>query len=153
MANDSLDEWDIARGRFRSISAAEIKTFWNGYVARRQDVRIDHGSLYSRWRQVADDLVISLYLTNRSVGLFVRGARGERHATTKHRLSAYEPGLGLALGASLSGVDGCCYLSRLPLPMTDPECWPQAHEWLAEREAFYHRVLSELAVSAQAADR
>lgn len=126
--------------------AAEIKSFWNGYIARRADVRIDHGSLYSRWRQVADDLIISLYLTNRSVGLFVRGARGEGHATTKHRLSAYEPDLGVALGASLSGVDGCCYLSRLPLPVTDPVCWPQAYAWLEQQEEFYHRVLSQIVV-------
>jgi hypothetical protein len=145
-----MDEWDIARSRLRSISAAEIKTFWNGYVAYRDPVRIDHGSLYSRWRQVADDLVISLYLTNRSVGLFVRGARGEGYKTTKHRLSAYEPELGLALGAGLSAYEGCCYLSRLPLPVMDPDCWPQAYEWLAEREEFYRAVLGELVVRERA---
>jgi hypothetical protein len=91
MPNGNLDEWDIARGGLRSISAPEIKTFWNGYIAHRKDASIEHGSLYSRWRRVADDLVISLYLTNRSVGLFVRGQRGERYPTTVVRLSAYEP--------------------------------------------------------------
>ncbi|NGO50164.1 hypothetical protein [Allomesorhizobium camelthorni] len=143
MANRVLDEWDIARTGLRSISAAEIKTFWNGYIARRKDARIEHGSLYSRWRRVADDLVLSLYLTNRSVGLFVRGQRGERFATTANRLSAYEPDLGLALDASLRGYEGCCYLSNLPHPVTDPASWPQAYAWLEEREQHYHRVLSE----------
>jgi hypothetical protein len=143
MSNGALNEWDIARGGLRSVSPAEIKTFWNGYIARRKDVRIEHGSLYSRWRQVANDLVLSLYLTNRSVGLFVRGQRGESYATTATRLSAYEPDLGLALDASLRGVEGCCYLSRLPLPITDPESWPRAHEWLEGREQLYHRVLAE----------
>lgn len=147
-----MDEWDIARSRLRSISAAEIKTFWNGYIAGRKDVRIDHGSLYSRWRQVADDLVISLYLTNRSVGLFLRGPRGEGHSTTKHRLSGYEPELGRALGTDLSAHEGCCYLSRLPLPVTDPECWPRAYAWLGEREEFYHRVLDEVVVRGGAAN-
>jgi hypothetical protein len=141
-----VDEWDIARSRFRSISAAEIRFFWDGYIMRRDPVRIEHGSLYSRWRQVADDLVISLYLTNRSVGLFVRGTRGEGYKTTKHRLSAYEPELGLALGAGLSAYEGCCYLSNLPLPVTDPTSWPQAYEWLEEREEFYDRVLSDIVV-------
>jgi hypothetical protein len=144
MSNGALDEWDIARGGLRSVSSAEIKTFWNGYIAHRKDVRIEHGSLYSRWRQVADDFVLSLYLTNRSVGLFVRGQRGESWATTANRLSAYEPGLGLALGASLRGYEGCCYLSRLPLPVTDPESWPRGYEWLEKQEEFYHRVLSEV---------
>ena len=136
-----LDEWDIARGGLRSISSPEIRTFWNGYIISRKDVRIEHGSLWSRWRRVADDLVLSLYLTNRSVGLFVRGQRGEGYRTTLNRLSAYEPALGMALGASLRGYEGCCYLSNLPLPVTDPASWPRGYEWLEEQEEFYHRVL------------
>jgi hypothetical protein len=148
-----LDEWDIAHSRLRSISVAEIRAFWDGYIARRADVRIEHGSLYSRWRRVSDDLVISLYLTNRSVGLFVRGARGEGYKTTKHRLSAYEPELGVALGAGLSDFEGCCHLIRLPLPVMDPSSWPRAYAWLEEREAFYHRVLTELVVGGGAAGR
>jgi len=143
MANGGLDEWDIARRGLRSISSPEIKSFWNGYIACRRPVPIEHGSLYSRWRRVSDDLVISLYLTNRSVGLFVRGQRGERYRTTLNRLSAHEPRLGEALGASLRGYEGCCYLTNLPLPVTDPASWRQGYGWLAEREEFYHRVLSE----------
>ena len=143
MSDDRLDEWDFARG-LRSLSSVEIKAFWDGYIARRTGVRIVHGSLYSRWRHVADDLVISLYLTNRSVGLFVRGQRGERWATTANRLEAYEPDLGLALGASLRGYPGCCYLSNLPLAVTDPGTWPRGYAMLEEREEVYHRVLSDL---------
>jgi hypothetical protein len=83
-------------------------------------------------------------LTNRSVGLFVRGQRGERYPTTLNRLSAYEPRLGEALGASLRGYVGCCYLTNQPLPVTDPRSWQQAYAWLEEREELYHRVLSAL---------
>jgi hypothetical protein len=144
MPSGDLDEWDIARGNLRSISSPEIKTFWNGYIASRKDVRIEHGSLYSRWRRVADDIVLSLYLTNRSVGLFVRGQRGETYPTTANRLSAYEPGLGQALGASLRGYPGCCYLSNFPLPITDPTSWPRGYAWLEEREEHYFGVLNSL---------
>ena len=144
MPTGGLDEWDIARRGLRSISPPEIKSFWDGYIALRRPVPIEHGSLYSRWRRVSDDLVISLYLTNRSVGLFVRGQRGERYRTTLNRLSGYEPQLGEALGASLSGYVGCCYLTNLPLPVTDPGNWPQAYAWLEEQEELYHRVLSAL---------
>jgi hypothetical protein len=147
-----MDEWDIAYRGLRSLSSREIKTFWDGYIARRENSPVEHGSLYSRWRRVSDDLVISLYLTNRSVGLFVRGPRGEGYRTTLHRLSAYEPDLGLALGASLTGFEGCCYLSGLPLPVTDPESWPRGHAWLEKRENFYHRVLTEVVVRGKAAE-
>ncbi|MBX3580766.1 MAG: hypothetical protein KF810_02565 [Rhizobiaceae bacterium] len=138
------DEWDIERTGLRSLSSREIKRFWDGYVAFRKPVEIAHGSLWSRWRAVSDDLVISIYLTNRSVGVFVRGQRGERYRTTVERLSAYEPGLGIALGASLRGYKGCCYLSNHPLAATDPSSWPKGYAWLAEREEHYHRTLAEL---------
>lgn len=144
MPGHALDEWDIARGGLRSLSAPEIKRFWDGYIARRKGAPIMHGSLYSRWRPVGDDLVISLYLTNRSVGLFVRGQRGESHATTASRLSAYEPDLGAALGAGLRDFPGCCYLGRLPLAVTDPACWPQGQEWLEREEERYCRVLRDM---------
>lgn len=143
MPDGELDEWDIAHRGLRSISSPEIKRFWDGYSAHREPVLIEHGSLWSRWRRVADDLVISLYLTNRSVGLFVRGERGERYPTTVERLSVYEPNLGLALGASLRGYIGCCYLSNFPLPVTDPASWPRGYGWLEEEEERYHRVLIE----------
>lgn len=144
-----MDEWDIAHSRLRSISAAEIKTFWDRYIAIRQGAVIERGSLYSRWRYVSHDLVISLYLTNRSVGLFVRGGRGEGYNTTKNRLSAYEPELGTALDAGLNDAPGCCYLGRLTLPVTDHASWPRGHYWLEEREEFYHRVLTEIVVRAE----
>ncbi len=143
MPDRELDEWDISHRGLRSLSSPEIKRFWEAYIAFRKPVEIVHGSLWSRWRLVADDLVLSLYLTNRSVGLFVRGQRGEGYRTTLHRLSAYEPELGIALGASLGGYEGCCYLSNFPLPVTDPACWPRGCEWLEKREEHYHRVLSE----------
>ncbi len=147
MPDSKLDEWDIEHRGLRSISSPEIKRFWDGYIAYRKDAPIEHGSLYSRWRRVADDLVISLYLTNRSVGLFVRGQRGERYPTTVARLSAYEPDLGDALAASLTGYPGCCYLTNFPLPVTDPASWSEGYAWLEEREEHYHRVLSHAVIN------
>jgi hypothetical protein len=144
MPERQLDEWDFSHGSLRSLSAPEIRRFWDGYIARRGDGLIVHGSLYSRWRILADDLVLSLYVANRSVGLFVRGQRGESFATTASRLSAYEPGLGRTLGAGLRDFPGCCYLGRLPLAATDPASWPQCYEWLEREEERYCRALNDL---------
>ena len=148
-----MDEWDIANRGLRSLSSPEIRRFWDGYVDFRKPVAIDHGSLWSRWRRVSDDLVISLYLTNRSVGLFVRGERGERYPTTVARLSAYEPALGEALSASLRGYEGCCYLSNFPLAVTDPANWPRGYAWLEEQEERYREVLSDVLLSGKAGRR
>ncbi|MEW9838403.1 hypothetical protein [Mesorhizobium marinum] len=146
MPDRDLDEWDISHRGLRSLSAPEIKRFWDGYVARRRNSPIVHGSLWSRWRHVSDDLVLSLYLTNRSVGMFVRGGRGERYPATVARLSAYEPELGVALGASLRGFVGCCYLNNVPLPVGDPSSWQRAYVWLEDEEERYCRVLDEIVV-------
>ncbi|WP_406872042.1 hypothetical protein WHT83_18780 [Aminobacter sp. P9b] len=148
MADRQLDEWDIAHGGLRSLSSREIKVFWDGYLAHRNDPRIRHGSLYSRWRHVSDDLVVSLYLTNRSVGLFVRGQRGEGYATTASRLSAFEPRLGQALGVSLRGEYALCYLTNHPVAMIDPANWQLAYAWLEGQEEHYVSVLSDMVVGA-----
>jgi len=142
--NGEFNEWDIERAGLRSLSSPEIKRFWDGYAAFRKPIEIAHGSLWSRWRVVSEDLVISLYLTNRSVGVFVRGQRGEGYKTTVERLSAFEPDLGVALGASLRGYEGCCYLSNHPLPVIDPASWRQGYTLLADREEHYFRVLAAL---------
>lgn len=144
MADRQLDEWDIAHGGLRSLSAREIKAFWDGYLACRQDPRIRYGSLYSRWRHVSDELVLSLYLTNRSVGLFVRGPRGEGYATTLNRLAAYDPQLGEVLGASLRADHGLCYLSRHPVAMIDPANWPEAYAWLEQHEQRFSKTLIDI---------
>ncbi|MEJ6784538.1 hypothetical protein [Aminobacter sp. Piv2-1] len=148
MADRQLDEWDIAHGGLRSLSSREIKAFWDGYLVRRNDPRIRHGSLYSRWRHVSGDLVVSLYLTNRSVGLFVRGQRGEGFATTLNRLSAFEPRLGHALGVSLRGEYNLCYLSNHPVAMVDPANWPAAYAWLERQEEHFSETMTDVVVSA-----
>ncbi len=142
-------EWDIPEIAheigLRRLGAQDIQAFWKQFAAVHGP-GLQHGSLYSRWRVVADDLVISLYITNRSVGLFVRGQRGERYATTARRLSAYEPGLGQALGAALHDHEPLCYLISHRTVTTDTRQWPAAFEWLLAAERRYESVLRETCV-------
>ncbi|MBX3568570.1 MAG: hypothetical protein KF914_10960 [Rhizobiaceae bacterium] len=138
-----MDEWDLPTIGLRRLGAVDIAAFWKGYAAHARPGLL-HASLYSRWRPVAEDLVISLYITNRSVGMFVRGRRGETHATTLRRLSAFDPALGEALGSPLRHPVACCHLVDHRIATTDPAAWGEAFGWLSEREAGYHRVLSDL---------
>ncbi|GAA4115753.1 hypothetical protein ACFFTN_18490 [Aminobacter aganoensis] len=92
--------------------------------------------------------MVSLYLTNRSVGLFVRGQRGEGFATTLNRLSAFEPGLGQALGVSLRGEYKLCYLHDHPVAMMDPANWSAAHVWLERQEEHFSKTLADIVVGA-----
>jgi hypothetical protein len=128
----------------RKLSSADFSAFWDQYAAVRPGLRLARGNRYSRWRAVAGtDIFIALYLTNRSVGLFVRGERGLSLKGASRKLDLYEPRLSGALGV-LSESQGCPYLSRLALATTDTATWPRGHQWLLEREAFYHAVLARI---------
>jgi hypothetical protein len=128
----------------RKLSSADCAEFWERYAALRPGLRLYRGNRYSRWRPVAGtDIFISLYLTNRSVGLFVRGERGLSLKGAARKLDLYEPRLGIALGvAAASG--GYPYLARLALPATDVAAWPRGQQWLLERETFYHATLARI---------
>ena len=140
---DALDFAEPHRG-LRKLSGPERDLFWRQYIARRPALDIRYGNTYSRWRPVAGtDLFLSLYITNRSVGLFVRGERGLSLTGALRKLEPYEKSLCNALGVS-SVSEKCPYLSRLPLAASDPETWPQGHDWLLEREEFYHRTLARI---------
>lgn len=133
-------EWDLPEIGLRRLGGQDIQQFWKRFAVVHGS-GLTHGSLYSRWREVGDETVISLYLTNRSVGLFVRGRRGERFATTVRRFSSYEPELGMALGAKLHGEYPLCYLTSHSTVTTDTREWSAAFEWLLAAERRYETVL------------
>ena len=151
MPNEVELKFDLERGDVALVREAPVLASARSEAREHETVYFDTARYtlrqagYSlRIRRTGDRFVQALKHRNGgSVGLFVRGQRGERYAATANRLSAYEPDLGLALDASLRGYEGCCYLSNLPLPVTDPASWPQGYAWLEERERHYHRVLSE----------
>jgi hypothetical protein len=132
----------FSRIGLRKLSSPDCAAFWDRYAALRPDLHLLRGNNYLRWRPVAGtDIFIALYLTNRSVGLFVRGERGLSLKGAARRLGLYEPRLGRALGvAPASGPYP--YLDRLALPTTDIAAWTRGQQWLLEREAFYHANLA-----------
>ncbi len=136
-------EWDLPEIGLRRLGAQDIQLFWKRF-AGVHGPGLRHGSLYSRWREVSDDVVISLYLTNRSVGLFVRGPRGEPYSATVRRFTTYEPELGKALGVALRGEYPLCYLTNRPIVTTDTKAWPEAFDWLLAAERRYEAVLLTL---------
>lgn len=128
----------------RKLSSADCAVFWDGYAALRPGLRLLHGNRYSRWRAVAGtDIFIAVYLTNRSVGLFVRGERGLPLKGASRLLDLYEPRLSQALGVAPVS-QSCPYLDRLPLATADVSVWKRGQQWLMEHEAFYHAILARI---------
>ena len=139
--NQQLDPMERA---LRRLSVRDCDEFWQLYCNLRPQLRLLRGNHWSRWRAVAGtNLFIALYLTNRSVGLFLRGERGLSLKGASRLLDLHEPRLGRELGVPPLS-DGCPYLSRLPLATNDRATWPAGHEWLVEREDFYHAVVARI---------
>ncbi|HTV68819.1 MAG TPA: hypothetical protein VMF90_09810 [Rhizobiaceae bacterium] len=136
-----VNEWDLPEIGLRGLSGADRKRFWDGFVATRPGVVYAWGNTFSRWRVVPDtEFNLSLYITNRSIGLFVRGVRGIPRAETCARLSPRKLELETALNAQIN--DECPLLRNFPLTTTNPGTWNTAYEWLEANEAEYLAVLT-----------
>lgn len=139
-----MSRLDVGGGRpeasLRGLSTRDRSVFWEGFVATRPGVDYAKGNNFSRWRAVpGTGLNIALYITNRSVGLFVRGPRGVPLSATRVDLRARTAELESALGARLD--DEAPLLRNFRLPATDTSCWPMAYDWLRDNEAEYMAVL------------
>ena len=111
------------------------------FVALRPEIGYRWGNTFSRWRAVpGSEFNLSLYITNRGVGLFVRGVRGTPLSATRARLEPRKNELELALDAALD--DECPLLRNLRLTTTDPSTWGRAYDWLRQSEAEYLRALA-----------
>ncbi len=128
----------------RRLSVRDCDAFWERYVSLRPGLKLQRGNHWSRWRPVMGAPVfIALYLTNRSVGMFVRGERGLSLNGAVRLLSLHEPKLSRALGVAVLS-QGCPYLSSHPVVTVDRENWPAAQQWMLEREDFYHETLARI---------
>lgn len=137
----SRNEWDLPEIGLRRLSAADMRRFWELFAAARPDVRYGWGNVYSRWRAVpGTEFNLSLYITNRSVGLFVRGLRGVPLSATRVALAPGARRLERVLRAALD--DEAPLLRSLRVVTTDPSAWQAAHEWLGACEAEYLAALA-----------
>jgi hypothetical protein len=123
-------------------SDRDRRSFFEGFAVRFPAVRLRWGNTFARWRDVpATDLVVSHYITNHSVGVFIRGQRGMPAADTAARLPAYS--LSLALEAEL-GNPNFPFVTALRLNTLDHAAWPGCYDWLFEAGDRYVTTLARL---------
>jgi hypothetical protein len=136
-------EWDLPGRALRGLSARERRLFWDGFEASAPGAPYEKGNGFSRWRAVPkSELNLALYLTNRSVGVFVRGVRGVPLSETRRLLAPRRGALEAALSARLD--DEVPLLRRHANATTDPATWDGAWAWLREAEAEFLDVLTRL---------
>jgi hypothetical protein len=124
------------------------RAFWSHFAKNQQAIHVatTRGNEHSRWLPVgAGGLIIALYVTNRSVGIFVRGERGTPIGKVRERLFGSRERIGGALGQPDIKLGEHFLLNTAQkLDMQDDANWPRAGAWLAAEAMLYRHALLEL---------
>jgi hypothetical protein len=118
------------------------RRYFDRFQRRFPALRLRWGNTFARWRDVpGTELVVSHYITNHSVGVFVRGQRGVPCIETAAQLPAFS--LEIALEAPLGRPD-FPFVTALPLDTLDEAQWADSHDWLFAMGERYVVALAEV---------
>jgi len=118
--------------------------FWKRYVERNPtEGSATNGS--NRWRRVAGtDLLISMWVSADSVGLFVRGKFGVPAETTMARLAPHADAIAKAVDAPFNEAsNNFFFLKRLGVDNQDESNWDRATDWLKAQADRYEGALRD----------
>ncbi len=144
------NEWDrrvqsIAKEAREASPIVEFRrAFWDHVVARHPQIGFVPTSVSNNWAPVpGTDLQLSAWTSLQSVGLFVRGGRGQGGVYATERLApfigALESGLGVEVGNPQHP-----YAKEYPIDLTDRANWDAAADWLADEIRRYSISLSQV---------
>ena len=118
------------------------RRYFEGFQRGFPALRLRWGNTFARWRDVpGTELVVSHYITNHSVGVFVRGQRGVPCIETAAQLPAFS--LEIALAAPLGRPD-FPFVTALPLDTLDEARWAPSYDWLFAVGERYVAALAEV---------
>ena len=121
------------------------REFWAFYAQRHPNDGVSIGyQASSFWMWIAsEELNLSLYVAQGSVGVWVRGRRGESAAAAQGRIQACEQHLREELGVEIGeGTSWGSYAnSHHKFDTNDRANWPAMADWLHKMSADYRRVL------------
>jgi len=125
------------------------KEFWTHFVGRFPEElaggKADASS--SRWRVLSDlDLVVVIYLAQKTVGAFIRGTRGSVTADVFERLLPHADQLNSALGTELGSPEKGHYFSITWKNCTssDKTQWDDMCDWMHSTANNYEAVLRNI---------
>lgn len=121
----------------QSAVSARRKAFWDLAVQRHPDCGLTPASSPARWIPVGvADLVVSAWVGEHSVGVFLRGVRGKRDAILNDVILPNAASLQQQLGVEIGDTE-YPFASRLTLDINDRSTWDAATDWLATQVTRY----------------
>lgn len=100
----------------------------------------------SHWRDVdGTNLVVSIYLSQKAVGLFVRGQRRSDPGEVIDQLAPHQQELETLLGAQMGdgGAHGHFFGREYRGDLRDETCWPSMATWLHDTQCAYVEALTQ----------
>jgi hypothetical protein len=118
------------------------RAYFSAFSERFPQLTLRWGNTFSRWRDVpGTELVVAYYITNHSVGLFVRGQRGVPVSDTAATLPLYS--LETALKVPVGNPD-FPFVSMYRFDPAARAGWPKSHDWLHAEGDRYVAVFAEI---------
>ena len=136
----------IAKETQSSSGVGEVRQkFWTHYLEKYPEegqYGPANGSS-NRWRPVIEaDLVVSSYISKRSVGLFVRGHRGVDQKEVWNQIEPFTEELIRNTGGSITS-DGSFH-DFWPIDTSNESNWDEMADWLYQKSRTYENALSEM---------
>lgn len=126
----------------RPQSDRQRRAYFDAFARRVPELSLRWGNTFSRWRDIpGTELVLAYYITNHSVGVFVRGQRGVPCRDTAATLPLYS--LETALGVPIGNPD-FPFVSAYRFDPFAEAAWPASHDWLTTTGEHYVRTFAEI---------
>ncbi|PJE37489.1 hypothetical protein CVM52_06915 [Pseudooceanicola lipolyticus] len=129
---------------------SDVRTaFWTRYLERHPEaeaegIKVQRG--WNRYTRLADgDVLISVWIGEKTAGIYVRGGWGERKHSAADRLGRHADILARKLGFDTYNPEpnGHLFGERLPKSYQDESNWPEIIDWMEERRKLYVAAISE----------
>ena len=135
-------------GELSELSKWRLR-FWEHLLIRHpeQEEWDGRSATSSHWRQVPNtDIWVSIYISKKEVGLFVRGWRSTDREVIFRQLEPHQENLEKSLGVPIGngGKSGYFFSQKSIGDLTDESCWSEKVDWLHQMQDLYVSNLKEV---------
>ena len=135
-------------GELSELSKWRLR-FWEHLLTRHpeQEEWDGRSATSSHWRQVPNtDIWVSIYISKKEVGLFVRGWRSTDREDIFRQLEPHQEVLEKSLGIPIGngGKSGYFFSQKSTGDLTYESCWSEKVDWLHQMQYLYVSNLKEV---------
>ena len=134
--------WERRLGTRVTAAESELtrlrQRFWDRYLQKYPGT-FDPARTSSVWLPLLADgsVVLSMFVANKTSGMFIRGPRGTDAKAVGTYLAKHQEVLEEAFGPSQPSRGGYHYLTSIDIPLTTQERWDELIDWMDAQQKKY----------------